>query len=245
MATWRERQVAEEELQRLAGAPSQGAPITDEAKTAARGRAHPSQAIEGTQTSPGWADYLAGMQNVQQARPDQQAEGLPVAGGTPTLARQQFEESVRQFNEQMAYQRAVAAANQAAQARAARTASQAEAPEIDEQSLLWQHLRGVVDDAVSKGQDWSHIRGYMAREYGDIERVMPFDEAETATFTYYDQAKNPQQQPWHAEPEPAQHSWYDPRGWFGGTPEQPEMGPTEDIDRLRRAYYDDRFDQEW
>jgi len=251
MATWRERQIAEEELSRLAGASTQATPITNEAHSTAQERAHPSQAVEGTQTSPGWASYLTGMQQVQQARPDQQAGGLPVAGGTPTLARQQFEESVRQFNEQMAYKRAVAAANQAASARAARTASPQDV-DIDEQSMLWQHLRGVVDRAVSEGQEWSDIRGYMTSEYGNISSVMPFEEAEQAAFNYYDQAKHPQQQPWHdPAPEPAsQYAWYDPKGWSGGgvgpwrdEPAEPiQQDPHEDIDRLRRAFYGDRYD---
>jgi len=260
MATWRDRQAAEEELRRLAGAQTQAAPITNEAQAAAAERAHPSQAVEGTQTAPGWADYLAGIQQVQQARPDQ-AGALPVAGGTPTLARQQFEESVRQFNEQMAFQRAVAAAQQASAARAAQQASAARAartaaaPEvdIDEQSLLWQHLRGVVDDAVQKGQDWSHIRGYLAREYGDIQRIMPFEEAEEAAFTYYDQAKHPQQQPWHEPaPEPKGATWYAPStwgrtegpAWLGDPVEPAAPEPMEDIERLRRAFYGDRYDDD-
>jgi len=247
MATWKERQAAEEELSRLAGAPSQATRITNEAQAAARDSAHPSQAMEGTTTSPGWASYLAGIQQVQQARPDQQPGALPVAGGTPTLARQQFEESVRQFNEQMAFKRAVEAARQAAAARSARMSSAPQAgAEIDEQSMLWQHLRGVVDRTVEEGGDWSDIRGYMAREYGDIQRYMPFEEAEQAAFTYYDQRSHPSDQPWHdPAPEPQQHAWYDPRGWFGGTPEQPAPEPQEDIDRLRRAFYGDRYDQEW
>ncbi len=258
MATWRERQIAEEELSRLAGAPVQGAPITNEAQAAAQERVHPSQAIEGATASPGWANYLAGIQQVQQARPDQRG-ALPVAGGTPTLARQQFEESIRQFNEQMAYRRAVDAANRAAAAAAARAPSP-EDIEIDEQSLLWRHLRGVVDDSIAQGQDWSHIRGYMAREYADINRIMPFEEAEKAVFTYYDQAKHPQEQPWHdpaPEPEGAHKlkpgTWgrtegglFGPTtGWWGDPIEPAPTDPHEDISRLRRAFYGDKYEQEW
>lgn len=244
MATWQEQQVAQQELSRLAGAPSQGTRITNEAQAAASGSAHPSQAMQGVQTGPGWANYLAGIQQVQQARPDQ-GGALPVQGGTPTLARQQFEESIRQFNAQMAHKRAVLAAQQAAQARAARTADSPDV-EFDEQSALWSHLRGVVDDALSKGQDWSQVRGYLTSEYGNISSIMPFEEAEKAAFTYYDQAKHPQAQPWHtAPPEPESGStWYKPWTW-GKEPEPMQTDPEEDIDRLRRAFYGDRYEEEF
>lgn len=239
-----QQQIAQQALSSLATNPGSPGPMLNATRSVAQQSALPPQAMEGNKSGPGWADYLGGVQRVQQAGPGGEGYALPVAPGTKTQRRIEFEESVRQFNEEMAYRRAVAAASAAASARSARMSS-APPQEVNERALIWNHIRGVVDDAVSSGKDWSYVNNYLTSSYGQFPKDMDYEEVQKAAFNYYDQTKYPGEQIGHVQPAPPQEpkltkpsTWFN---WWGKGNPEPAGGVTEDVNRLRKAFYDDKY----
>ena len=189
-----QRLLAQQALQQRAGNPgATGTPMVNATQGVAAQSALPPSALEGASTGPGWANYLGGMQQVQQGSPAAQPGALPFPGGTKTQRRIEFEESVRQYNEQMAFRRAVEAANQAARARAERKS--AEGGGMDPKSAIWGVVKGVVEDAVKQGRGWSYVNQYLVSQYGNFPKEAPFADIQSAAGTYYTSLAYPDS-PW-------------------------------------------------
>jgi len=124
-----------------------------------------------------WAENVQMVQNRKRERP----VASPVAAGTKTQRRIEAEEQARQFNEQMALQRA-----QLAEARRARAASPVSGPVAFNRNDAMQSIRTLVNEAVRRGEGWAFVESRIIANAGKFDKnTMVLDEAIQVAFQHY------------------------------------------------------------